>query len=417
MNPRIPWLALFLIVNVIAALIIYNTGELIGDLSEIELHSVSALFWATCLVIASFLVVLGLFFDFISKIRIRQIAFRIDSTRLGRRIGIFLLILQLLYLVFNLASGVNIAGSNNERGNSSLAFVWILVPVDMLFMIYYGLYRDSRYFYPNLAFWLASNLLRGWTGVFLTVIFLEWCRTVRGGQFSPFRFFTIGVIVLLSYPLLSNLKWIIRSSAGAGLSVDGIIDGFSTHLEATDYWNLVGYGINHIIGRLQSVAYVVDVMRLSDFLQDKFATGDFVPFWMEGLHGIIYERVFYGARPTYIGVAYTSYQDFGFAYDVGDWNVSLGYVSWFFIAPYLIPLYILYTFLLGFISFFILRKIGVTELSKDMLWYAWLVYLMAPWFATFVGFIYAMFVFLVIQIFFSSTPSVRFNSLTVKVVK
>jgi len=61
---------------------------------------------------------------------------------------------------------------------------------------------------------------------------------------------------------------------------------------------------------------------------------------MEGLHGIIYEGVFHGGHSMYIGVAYTDYQNFGFAYNVCDWNVSLGYVSWLFIALYLIPLYI-----------------------------------------------------------------------------
>jgi len=59
---------------------------------------------------------------------------------------------------------------------------------------------------------------------------------------------------------------------------------------------------------------------------------------------------------------------------------------------------------LGFISFFILKKIEVTELSKDMLWYAWLIYLMTPCFATFVAFVYAIFVFLVIQIIFQVRP-------------
>ena len=95
--------------------------------------------------------------------------------------------------------------------------------------------------------------------------------------------------------------------------------------------------------------------------------------------------------------AFTKYGNFNFAYDIGNWNVSLGYPSWFFIAPLLGPVYILYTLMLGFISFYLLKKIGISSLSIDMLWYAWLVYLMAPWLLTFTGFIYALLVFFCTQ--------------------
>ena len=410
MNPRQPWLWLFVCVNIIAAFIMLYSGELIGDLSGIKLYSQSALVWATFLVVISYLFILGPAFNFISKIRFRSVNFRVNESDLGARIGRFLLALQILYIVFNLATGVNVAGSNNTKTDNPFAILWVLFPVDALFIIYYGTYRDSKYFYPNLIVYVVSNILRGWGGIFFMIIYFEWCRAIRNKKIFIGRIVLIGIAILASYPLLSNLKWVIRASAGTKLSLGALVDEIASNVGSTDYLMLMQDGFTHLIGRLQTTSIMVEVIRLSNFLQAKFAAGEFAPFWKEGLHGIIFDRVFSGDKQQLIGVAFTKYEDFGFIYDIGDWNVSLGYPSWFFIAPFLSPVYVLYTLILGFISFYLLKKIGMSLLSTDMLWYSWLVYLMAPWLLAFTGFIYALFIFLIMKILLSRVSSVRIFS-------
>ena len=384
-----------------------DRGELIGDLDGILIHSNEALLWATVLVVASYLIILGPVFNFISRIKIKSINFGTNEPEIGRKFGIVLIILQLLFLVFNLLTGVNVAGSNNTNTDSFFAMLWVLFPVDALFLIYYGTYRESKYFYLNLVVWLFSNTLRGWGSVVLTVIFLEWCRTFYNKKVMKFRVVISGLFLLLCYPLLSILKFSMRASVETGLSLVALADGFSANLKSSDYLSLIVDGLNHLIGRIQSVSYTVDVMRLSHLLQTKFASGEFSPFWKEGLHGIMYDRLFFGERQNFIGVAFTEYENFSFIYDVGDWNVSLGYPSWFFIAPFLTPVYIAYTIFLAFISFYLVKKIGMSLLSKDMLWYIWLLYLMAPWFMNFTAFIYALCVFLVMKIVLARLPSFR----------
>ena len=384
-----------------------DRGELIGDLDGILIHSNEALLWATVLVVASYLIILGPVFNFISRIKIKSINFGTNEPEIGRKFGIVLIILQLLFLVFNLLTGVNVAGSNNTNTDSFFAMLWVLFPVDALFLIYYGTYRESKYFYLNLVVWLFSNTLRGWGSVVLTVIFLEWCRTFYNKKVMKFRVVISGLFLLLCYPLLSILKFSMRASVETGLSLVALADGFSVNLKSSDYLSLIVDGLNHLIGRIQSVSYTVDVMRLSHLLQTKFASGEFSPFWKEGLHGIMYDRLFFGERQNFIGVAFTEYENFSFIYDVGDWNVSLGYPSWFFIAPFLTPVYIAYTIFLAFISFYLVKKIGMSLLSKDMLWYIWLLYLMAPWFMNFTAFIYALCVFLVMKIVLARLPSFR----------
>lgn len=406
-KPRVPWLWLFVTVNIIGALMMLDSGELIGDLAGVKLYSRIVLLWATLLVTVTYLIILGPVFNFISKIKVKSINFRASESDLGRRIGWLLIASQFIYILFNLSTGINIAGSGNSKTNSPFSMFWVLFPVDALFIIYYGTYRDNKYFYPNLIIFVISNILRGWSGIFLMVIFFEWCRAVRGRKLFIGRMVVVGIIVLVFYPLLSNLKWIIRASAGNELSVGAIVDGIASNVGSLDYFTLMKDGFIHLIGRLQTTSMMVEVIRLSDLLQIKFAAGEFAPFWKEGLHGIVFDNLFLGEKQQLIGVAFTRYQNFGFDYDVGNWNVSLGYPSWFFITPLLTPVYVLYTLMLGFISFYLLKKIGTSSLSRDMLWYAWLVYLLAPWLLTFTGFIYALFVFLILKIVLSRFPIVR----------
>lgn len=404
-NPRIYWLWLYVFVNIIAAFIMFDRGELIGDLDGIKLHSNEALFWATVLVVASYLIILGPLFNFISRIKIQRINFGADEPRIGRKLGIIIANFQVAFIVFNLLTGTNLAGSNNTNTGGFFGMFWVLFPVDALFLIYYGTYRENKYFYPNLVIWLLSNTLRGWGSVVLAVIFMEWCRAFYNKKIIKSRVVIIGLFLLLCYPLLTILKFAMRASVATGLSLSALSEGFSINLESADYLSLMGDGVIHLIGRLQSVSFTVDVMRLSELLQAKYAANEFSPFWKEGLHGILYDRIFVGEKQNFIGVAFTKYENFGFIYDVGNWNVSLGYPSWFFVTPYLTPVYLAYTVFLGFVSFYFLKKIGITALSKDMLWYSWLLYLMAPWFLTFTAFIYALCVFLVMKIVLTRLPS------------
>jgi hypothetical protein len=408
MNPRRPWFWLFIFVNIAAAIIMMSTGELIGDLAGQNLHSRSALLMALALILASYYFLLGPLFNFVTRIKVHSLNFKGSESHAANNIGIFLALMQILFIFFNVSNGINIAGSNNITTQSSFSLFWVAFPVDALFLIYYGTYRESRYFYVNLLIWIISNTLRGWAGIFFAIIFLEWCRAVRNGKLSITKIGFLVLFVICLYPVLSNLKWIIRAASGTDLSLTTIVDGLSISLVGSDYFTLISDGLMHLIGRLQTTSMMIDVIRISDFLQDRFEAGDFAPFWKEGLHGIFYDRLFSEKKQDYIGVAFTSYETFNFDYKVGDWNVSLGYPSWFFISPVLIFIYIGYTCLLAFVSYYLLKKIGFTQLTADLLWYTWLVYLLAPWFLPFTNFIYAILVFMMIKVVASIVPNIKY---------
>lgn len=405
-NPRTPWLALYVLANIVGALIIFSTGELLGDLAGVPLFSSTALFWSTTLVVLSYVILLGPVFKNLIKIRIKAINFGPQEALFENRLGVLLVVLQIAYLAFNLATGVNIAGAGNIRTDSAFSMFWVLIPVDALFFIYYGMHRESRYFYPNLAIWLVSNLLRGWSGIFLRLIFFEWCRAARNNNLKPMRVAIIGVFVIALYPLLANIKWIVRGAAGVDLSINQMIDAFGSLMSEQDYFLLIGDAVTRIIARIQVVSSAVEVIHLKELLSNEFLRGKFAPFWMEGMHGIAFDRLFLGEKTMSIDIAFTQYADFAWKFDVGDWNTNVSYVAWFFITPYLIPVYVLYTCCLIFFSIMLVKKIGISQLSNDMLWLVCLIYVMPPWLGTFVNFLYALCVFLALKFTLTRTPRI-----------
>lgn len=391
---RRPWLLMYVVVNLIAACFMFDSGELVGDLVGKPLYSVAALVWALILVVSSYYLILGPLFNFLVRMKVKPLVLRADDEALGRKIGTILLLLQCAYFAFNTVNGVNMAGAEVQQDSVPFAMFWVFLPVDTMIVVYYGCYRNNRMFYPNLLVWLISNLARGWSGMFLFVIFFEWCRMARGGRVKWGRILAVGAVVVVCYPVLINLKWIIRASSQAGIGLAEVQEGLSAMFASADYLTLIGDGLMQIVGRFQTTANVVEVMRIRELLQDEYGAGQFTPFWREGLHGIALERLYFGARSVPIGIAFTDYAALGHGVEVGSWNTNIGYVGWLFIAPWGIPLYLLYTLLLGYISVFLMKKLGQTAQTADMIWLTWLLYLLPPWHAMFVGFLYAMTVFL-----------------------
>ena len=408
-NSRQPWLWLIIIINIIGAAIIYERGELVGDLSGSSLHSVNALYLATILVVFSYYMILGPVFDLLTKVKIKTIHFHIDEAVIVKRLGIFVAVWQIAYLAFCLTYGLNIAGAVGNKSSTPFSILFVLIPPDLIFIIYYGLYRESKYFGVNLLIWIFSNMMRGWSGVFLAIAFFEWCRISKKNEIVHLWrniFFAFTTLIAIS-PIIANFKWLIRASSADGVDFQSVFFGVFDNIRAADYVELLQIELTHMITRIQTVSVVVEVVRLSDLLQAKYQSGAFAPFWKEGLHGVIYDRLL-GQEQLTIGVAFTQYMDTTNISNLGDWNVSLGYPGWFFITPTLIPIYILYTFFLGIASYFLMKKISTTQLSLDVLWYAWFAYLLAPWFGVFTGFIYALIVFIFIKMLAAKIPPMRF---------
>jgi hypothetical protein len=394
-NPTLVWKWGFVLVNIGVTIWMLISGESIGDMKGDKVIN-SSLLIACVLVVLSYLILLGPFFRLLAKQKIKKVYLGMKEEKLNIRMGLFILFLQLSFIAFNLSFGVNIAGAINGKVDSGLSFFWVLVPIDYLFLIYYGNCRESKYFYVNLAVFLVSNVIRGWSGIFLFVLFLEWCQAFRTGKIRKTNIVLGCLLIILVYPFILNMKWLFRAAGGDNFNMAGEISGFFDYFSMGDYFSIFLDSAGHLLARLQITSPVDGVMRLSHSLQSAYDSGVIKPFWLEGLHGIAFDKLFLpGNRPA-LGNEVVRLGGYG-TFDA-SFNINPGWVGWFFVAPIWIPIFLIYTGVLCCLSIFIARKIGDSLLLRDVVWLIWLVLLIPGWLGQFVAFIYALLVFLVFQI-------------------
>jgi hypothetical protein len=404
-QPRLLWLWLWLVLNFSAFLIMLNAGEMIGDFAGYPVVDVGVLFLATAGVMLTYYFILSPFFNFMSKIKIPIIGVNNDIVFLQDRLGLLLFVLQIAFMIFNLTEGVNIAGSGNVRSGSIFSFLWIFLPVDVLFLIYYSFFRESKYFKLNLIIWLISNIMRGWAGVFLAVIFFELIRHLKKKQVKWLWIMAATILVAALYPLINIIKWTIRGYSSLDASDVSMMALIAGGLSSGTYFDLVVKGVEHIAGRIQTVAVLAETYRIRDVISTGFYSGDFVPFWKEGLLGIAYDTIFSGARGMTLSVMFPLYDDLGSINSIGDWNLNTSFLSWLVILPEYSPIYIFYIVFTCFLSILFYKMIpGYKPDKLDGLWFAWLVYLLPPWWAAFTGYIYCLMLFLLMIFLLDRLP-------------
>jgi hypothetical protein len=402
-----------IVINLIAYFIMLSSSELIGDVSGFPIQNINHLHLAFLMVALTIFLFLFIYFNFLVKIAIRPLMFNNKADFLANRLGGVILTLQILFFIFNLFYGVNVSGSGNKSTNSVLSVFWVFVAPDLLFIIYYGFYRDSKLFKANLTIALISSLARGRGGIILLVLFMELSRLVRHKKISRIKLLTLGGLIILCYPLLNILKFAIRLYLGDG-SIGTLdyhfISVFHNSLDG-GYFNALITGVEHIVGRLQTISIVSEIYRLSDIIMEGFKNNKFFAFWEEGLHGIIFDRLMGESRNVPLGTFFTEVGNFNWNFVVGDWNTNPGMAGWLLLNPLWSTFFLLYVGFLCFLSIFLIKLIGQTDMSHDVAWFAWAFYLIPGWLSVFFMFIFSLFIFLLIKVLLSSIPPIKISSI------
>lgn len=396
-EPKNIWFCIYIFSNIIALIIMMNSNKLIGDVAANSIQDSDNLFVALFFVIFSYFFVLVFLFNIIKKVRINKIKYEDHiENKIYRVIGFLILIFQIFFIFFNINNGINIAGSANVKAESVFSFFWVFLPIDALFIIYYGVARGDKFFKLNLIIYVISNVMRGWSSVFFLLVFMEWCYAYRNNKINYRYVFSCLFILILIYPYLNIVKYFFRSYSGV-FSLDYLVEIYHINYGNISYFESITLGLTRFIERVQTTSILAVVIEIKDRLYLGYINGVFSPFWKEGLHGIFIDRFLGNEKSMPLGVAFTNYAIFDWDFEIGSWNTNTGFASWFFIAPYLIPFYLFYTIFVCFISYFLIKKISSKAVALDLLWFIWLIYIMPPWFGTFIQFIYALFLFLFLK--------------------
>lgn len=406
-NPRGPWLALFLVVNLLCGLIIFNGNRLLGETQDLRLDDRAIVLPATAIVVLTYIALLALAFPALTRIRIQPRLHTSPDGPQSRFVGILLFALQLGFIAFFEATGTFVAGST-ERSDNPLSVIWVIVSVDTLFFVYYGFYRESRLFWPNLAISVVSNVLRGWTGIFILIAFMESARAMRRGKFSFKILAPLALVFMLAFPALNLLKLQIRfmsSGAAEDVSIISLAQGVIADMGVSDYVDLMESSGEALLARIHLVSNTIAVEQMQGVLSSKLRNGDILPYWKEGIYGIAYDRL--AAKPPKFNIGVALAYAIDPDQEEGSWNSNPGYASWIILDPASAPLYIAYTLGLLFVCIAVVKRMGGGIAAYDMLWWACLGYLVPGWTASFVLFMNSVLMFYAIHLLTSRATKRR----------
>lgn len=393
-NFRILWLGLYIVAAIVAASIFAATGMLGGDSVDIPLPNFRTLIVASSSVVISYLVWMGPVFRVMEKRIVAPWDARWREEGLpddDRKISIFVLVLQLSFLAYCIVEGVGIAGSV-KHVDIAIKYIWIALPADAIFLVYYAMYRQSYWFIPNLFTYILSNLLRGWLGFWLIILFLEVAFRLRekkihwrgvGAALTLFFFFV---------PYLIEIKWAIRKFGNAYIFNLGNLYEI---IKGVNWWESIVRASEAVLLRLQHLDIVIVIVDHAAMLSEKLHNREFLYFFEEGLPQFTLERLLGWPRVPDIHIKLIDYFAVHPAGGTTISNTHNGLVGWLWIAPEWIVAYLGYVLILTWAGVWLVKKLGDTEGLAGLVWFAVLVWVMNGWFGAYIEFLQALAVVLI----------------------
>ncbi len=378
--PRTWWAIGYIAVNLIAALVVVSTGQLLGDFAGEQPRLMEEFIVTAALVCASISLLLILF-----NLAVR-VSFGTRPLEFDReKLGVIIAIALVGFIFYVQYTGLFIAGSA-ERGGSLTSAFWVLLNIDALFIIYYGSCRESKYFKLNLLLWVLSFIQRGWFAFLFFVVALESFRAIRKRQVTTGKLALV-ILFLASYPILDLAKIYVRVSefVEPSMAMSYIAEGLAA--SGFKLTESLADSTEKIIARLQVVSHAQAIADNAPYFQQLVSNGGITPFWKEGVLGIILDRQLGNQHPPETPQALASF--IAPALD-SSWNVNPSLVGWLIVHAESFPATLLFLAWLGALSIFFAQLIDQNASFRDMVWFIWLVFLVPGWIAQFVSFVLAL---------------------------
>ncbi len=309
-----------------------------------------------------------------------------NKIKLNFHWGLNLLILQITYLVFSIYYGVNIAGDASKvKGDSYIKYIFIILQVDILYIVLSVLLRSDKLFWINTIFYLFSMFYRGWMGGFLIAVLLFLSR------FYPVRTsMKANILILLSFsvfifllPVLVDAKWAVRS----GMS---LLD-FLSVVDQSFTFDKYTYSFGYIINRFQHLGHIALLFDNAADIRELYNQDVIKGYWMDGYPQYFLSQLF-GSNGELLNSFMVPY----FWGDDATWNTNAGLAGWSFILGLEVIFLILYLLFIVILPYYLLNKYAGNSLLLIVSCFS-LSYLFHGWFGAYINLIiYALaFVFLV----------------------
>lgn len=368
-NPVISLFCLYLFANFIALMQGINDGGLVleGYFFELKTTSLAYSFLLQTIIL---LLLIGLYRFFTTKGNCKKITY-------GKRWGWFLIIIQMSFLIFNIKTGVNIAGDGARiEGGSIINYIFILLQPDMFFILVGVSLLSGRLFLINLIIFLVSMALRGWMGGFFIIIFMVLSRyyPVRISLRNLFYILFLVMLFILVLPVIIDMKWSMRQ----GVSVFGVAGVFNSF--SAEKYNLV---ISYLLNRFQHLGHVALLLENTDKFYAALSSGMFLSYWADGLPQYTVMKLL-GAEQYMLN----SYMvEYFFGIKNPTWNINPGLAGWLFILQEKFIYMVFYILFFVFFPFYFIGKYGGNVLLMLIACFS-ITYLFHGWFGAYFNFMF-----------------------------
>lgn len=393
-TPQFLVLSIYLIINIYFGILIYEKGSLWGEVNQI-------LYSGNIMLVCFAVVCLYVYFNWILYCyAYRRLDGYILKAQCAYGVGLdfFILASQIVFLMYFYTNGLYSAGSS-IRDDSWVSYFWVLFPVDMLFFIYYGYQRNSPIFKYNLTVALISSIIRGWSGILLTVVYMEFSRYSTKNGINRIFLLALLAASLLAYPFVLNAKFEIRKySLGEVESSEIVYDLVNMSNLDPSYLISLKLSTEQLLSRIQIVSHAAAITENIEFFRSQLDADIIYPFWLEGIHGLASDILIGNEKRLSFTNSIAQFIDGGVTNIV--WNVNPSVLGWMELDGFFGVPTLFYITLLCLLSAKISSLLPNTIDTKAMVWYAWLVYINPGWLAAFILFIYSQFIFYMLCVLF-----------------
>lgn len=394
-NYRYFWLSFYMGINVYAYFIMLYKKELLGDVKNHSFPESFYLDYALLTVLASYIILSFIIFNFSKKIKITS--YYIDKDNIFIQFfEIFLFTLAIVYNYYLISNGLK-AGFIGKI-NSPLNYLWILIPIEYVFYIYYCIQKRFTILkFLITLLMIISSLYKGFGGIFFFILFIEMQNYLSlKGLNRKFIFFIL--IVLMLFPLLHILKSSSRIT-GEDIEYLKVVSDSFLLVDFKNIFDVIYFTINYLVSRLQMVAVTAESIKYIDEIKIAFNNGLITPFWLEGLHGNILNKLFI-SETTNIGTYIPIISGFYSGRELGSWNVNPNIFIWFWIDIFYGILILIYSFFLINLLVIFAKKISNDTAFLNFVWLGIMSFLLPPWMSSFISFIYSFLFVLILYLFF-----------------
>lgn len=391
------YLSIYIFFNTYALFSILNTQKTFGDFF-VSVTNNNLLLIAYIYTILPFIFFTWLLYPYF-EIKLKN-SLKINSSSIENKLAIFVLILQLSFIIFNLSMGVNSAGSA-VKTDSIIKYLFILFSPDTFFFILYGFARDNKYFKYNLLIYLISSLQRGWMGGLFFIVIMELYLYYKKFGFSrKIVFLTSGMIAILvlSLPYIIMLKWAARAYFG------GLSDDFNNELALIlnlgnlSYIESLNESFSYLFGRFQVLSNVYLFLEHLDTLQIARNNSEYISSFAIGLPQMLLYKLF-NVDYTVLSSYFISVINTSKALDELTSNTHIGYIGLVLSELHLFWLFLFYTIGLVYLVSYLSNRIG-GKYIHFVSWYFLIAYLMHGWLQAYIGYLIGLLMFFIVKIIF-----------------